>query len=197
MTTEQEERETFFEKAEDFRSQLIDETKLQGRAEVMIPPFLAAIILRFPQKILKKSGILMIPKKGETKIVVSEDRYYLLEQAFAWANEDEEIQSKVLANLYYSLFQLGQASMTSGVDTALILRPHRALIELHAEQFPPLKGLMEFVEGGSTLTDVDKENLAGVANYIFVKLKAANYSQIEIWEGRGLTPENMFLFPDE
>lgn len=197
MKTEEEGGKTPFERAGEVGKKLKKGIEIADHVEMSVPTWLAAILIRFPKQTLAETGILVVPKRDGMKIVVSKDRQFLLERAFVWASEDKKSQDKVLVGLYRALFYLGQASMTPGVTTAQIIRPHRALIELHAEQFPPLRNLGEYVDGGGELTDLDKENLAGITSYIFNRLKVAGHPKVQIWEGRGLTPDNMFVSPDE
>lgn len=197
MGIKQEAKLTPFEQAQKVREKIKRGVETTGQIEITVPPWLTAILIGFPSQFLKETGILLVSKKEGTRIVVSQERYSLIEEAFAWVKEDEASQNRVLADLYVALFNVGQASLTSGVETAQILKPNRELINSCANQFLPLEGLAEYVEGGGELTDLDLENLSGTLAFIFGRLKVAGHPRVQVWEGKGMVPENLFVTPDE
>lgn len=196
MKTEQTGGKTPFEQAAKVRRELSKMAETIGVVEMNIPTWLAAILSGFRKEILEKTGILMVPSRNDIKIVVSQDKYSILREAFSWAGEDEKSQNKVLSDLYIALFRVIQASATSGVNVDKIVKPHRNLIRISADNFPPFEGLVEFLEEGGKLTDIDQQNLTGVVSAIFYHLEEANHPKVLEWKTKGLTPDKIFTIPD-
>lgn len=173
----------FFQQAAEARRQLA------CQRELTVSTSLWAVLSGWPTGFLEKAGILAVPEEEETRIVVTENRYELLQAAFAWANEDDKAQKRVLGDLYLALFQVSQASVRPGVVIKDVLEPHRDLISLSSEKFPPLKGLVDHVEKGGWLGSTDQESLSGVARSIFGRL---GKDRTEELRASGRSPEFMF-----
>jgi len=195
MTAKQE-VETLFHQAGEARQAIIKDVGAVETSKITISFSLAAVIIGFPGQFLKEAGILMVPEEDGVKIVVSKDREEILSEAFAWANQDEKTQNRVLARLYKALHHVAQASVAPGVDIAQVLVPYENLINSSVGDFPPLENLVEFLEGGGILTPMDEEALSGIASFIFQRLQIADDPRVEIWRQQGLTPDKMFIGPD-
>lgn len=186
-----------FATAAKIRRQLAGAAEKEGTGKIKTPSWLAAIVLGFPQEVLERTGILAVSDQSEETVtlICSTDKWEILQSAFDWSFKEEKPRYKILASLYKALYTLGQASVTSGTDVKRALKPHFGLIKLGSSHFPPLTGLVEFIEQGGQLTDLDQENLAEVARTIFDTLEHAGAPQVSVFKQKNWLPEGMFISP--
>ena len=169
-----------------------DTVETIGVAEKIIPTWLATL-LNFRKEDLEEVGVLMIPEKEGTRVVVSKEPSPILEAILAWETEDERVQKRIKRALYPALFRVVQSSITSGVDEEQIKSAYQKLGRLSG-QFGPLRDFTDKIKEGD-LTDLERRALAGMAHSIFGEFEST--AQAQEWVAEGMNPRNMFKTPDE
>jgi len=199
MTKEGAERGSFARAAEARRA-ILKEAEAVETGEIEVSASLGAIISGFPQDVLQKTGILILPLDdgGETvQITASKDRLEILKRAFDQTScKGEGGQDEIKSQIYKVLYRVIQASATPGVEPSEAIGDSNLVLRFADHYFPPLRGLVEYLEERGQLTDVDQEQIVGLASGIFSDLEERGSSQITTLKAQGYSPKNMFAVPD-